>query len=183
MGALTFRARALSQGKPHEALIDAMIDELPDDAHIEYVQGKGTLTPVSPFWKIRDLEDDVTVKNRLLAFLVFVPIMQHSFIARANDAAETRTQVQADNEAVARAYKVAIDKFVIELSGDLKRDGGMEDRLALLRNYQSTVYAEDDGFCISFSPFSLKGEMFFGGSTTYCFDKEGVTLKKVLWGK
>lgn len=111
------------------------------------------------------------------------PVAQHSFIARANDAAEGRTRVQADNEAVARAYKVAVDKFVIELSEDLGRDGEMEDRLALLRNYQSIVYAEGDGFCISFSPFSLKGEVVFGGSTTYCFDKAGVTLEKVLWGK
>jgi hypothetical protein len=110
--------------------------------------------------------------------------MQHSFVAVADeDVLQKRARVQVDNEAVARAYKVAIDKFVIELSEDLGRDGEMEDRLALLRNYQSIVYPEGDGFCISFSPFSLKGEVVFGGSTTYCFDKDGVTLKKVLWGK
>ncbi len=122
--------------------------------------------------------------NRLLVVLISVLLMQHSFAAVAHeDVLQKRTRVQVDNEAVARAYKLAINKFVVELSEDLGRDGEMEDRLALLRNYQSIVYAEGDGFCISFSPFSLKGEVVFGGSTTYCFDKAGVTLEKVLWGK
>ncbi|MCA0299106.1 MAG: hypothetical protein LCH68_08905 [Proteobacteria bacterium] len=106
----------------------------------------------------------MSAANRLLAVLVLVLLMQHSFAAAAHeDVLQKRTRVQVDNEAVARAYKVAIDKFVIELSQDLGRDGEMEDRLALLRNYQSIVYAEGNGFCISFSPFSLKGEVVFGG--------------------
>lgn len=37
MGALTFRVRELCQGEPHQALIDAIVDELPVHAHIEHV--------------------------------------------------------------------------------------------------------------------------------------------------
>jgi hypothetical protein len=107
--------------------------------------------------------EDVIVVNRLLAFLIAVLLMQHSFTAVAHeDVVEKRTPVQADNEAVARAYKLAIDKFVVELSEDLGRDGEMEDHLTLLRNYQSIVYAEGEGFCVSFAPAALRGGVVYG---------------------
>ncbi|MDR6841541.1 hypothetical protein [Pseudoxanthomonas sacheonensis] len=90
------------------------------------------------------------------------------------------SDTHASNEAIANAYKSAIDQFINELK--LRVNEGTKTTgtfMGSFENYRSEVRKDDEGFCIVFSPRDFEGGPVFGGSISYCFDDTGTALKRV----
>lgn len=97
----------------------------------------------------------------------------------ASAMAITSGDTPSSNEAIANAYKSAIDHFIYELK--LREEDGVEKTgafIASFENYRSEVREDDEGFCIVFSPKDFEGGPVFGGSISYCFDSTGTVLKR-----
>lgn len=87
---------------------------------------------------------------------------------------------QSKNEAIAHAYKIAIENFINELKlREDDKDNDLQEFMASFGSYLSEVREDGDGFCISFYPKEFKGGPVLGGGIKYCFDSTGTVLKRV----
>lgn len=86
----------------------------------------------------------------------------------------------ASNDAVANAYKFAIDEFIKELK--LRENEATQTAelfMASFESYRSEVLKDGEGFCIVFFPKDFEQGTVLGGSVSYCFDDTGKVLKRV----
>ena len=98
----------------------------------------------------------------------------------ASAIATTSGDARSRNEAIANAYKSAIDQFINELK--VREDEGDEKTgafMASFESYRSEVREDEEGFCIVFSPNDFEGSPVFGGAVSYCFDGTGTVLEKI----
>jgi hypothetical protein len=97
-------------------------------------------------------------------------------------ATSSRAVDSPSNEALARAYKSAIDSFINDLNS--RNDEMPEERkqfAASLASYFAEVKLQDDGFCVVFSPKEFNGNPVLGGIVSYCFDESGGILRSTSY--
>lgn len=117
------------------------------------------------------------VRNCLFLMLCSVCLLMSNMVlamAKASD------DLRTSNQAIANAYKSAIDQFIGELK--LRENEGTKTTgafMASFESYRSEVLKDDGGFCIVFSPKDSEIGPVFGGSVGYCFDDTGTVLNRI----
>jgi hypothetical protein len=126
----------------------------------------------------------IVAKNELRNIVAVALMAAFPLLGHAVNNGTVKSPVQLSNEAVARAYKSAADRFVGELKEREQPEvGGAAKHMAFFSSYNASVRTESDGFCIVFAPVQFEGRPIYGGVTNYCFDSKGETLLRTVRAK